>query len=224
MRRFSILSLMGFVLALAVAFAALRGANQYWAGGLVLAVLGLLGYATLASVHRQGKARAAWLGFLVLGGGYFLAVKVLPAQESGWLPTSQLLSYVERQVIGANAITVNFTPAGTVTTTATSVIQMGSTPVTPASPGTPGGNFVIYSSPNNTAGNLRLWNAQNPSGTPWAPFLPGAANGDAFRSVGHSLFALLAGWIGVIVSKRMLRDRSPETGDSLLPTESPNAL
>jgi hypothetical protein len=114
MRRFSIRTLMGFVLAIAVAFAALRGANEYWAGGLVLAVLGLLGYAILASIHRQGRARAAWLGFLVLGGGYFLAVKALPAQESGWLPTSQILSYVEQQVIGANVLTVNIQRSGKV--------------------------------------------------------------------------------------------------------------
>ena len=111
MRRFSIRKLMGFVLAIAVAFAALRGANDHWAGGLVLGFLGLLGYAILASIHRQGIARAAWLGFLVAAGGYFLAVRALPEQERGWLPTSQLLAYVEQQVVGVNTYTVNFTTA-----------------------------------------------------------------------------------------------------------------
>jgi hypothetical protein len=120
MRRFSILGLMGFVLAVAVAFAALRGANQYWAGGLLLALLGLLGYAALASIHGQGRARAAWLGFLVIGGGYLLAVRTLPTLEAGCLPTSQLMEYVERQVIGANVITVNYTSNGLVTTTSLS--------------------------------------------------------------------------------------------------------
>jgi hypothetical protein len=38
MKRITILSLMGLVLALAVAIAALRRADDYWAGGLVLAV------------------------------------------------------------------------------------------------------------------------------------------------------------------------------------------
>src|SRR5882724_7844529 len=109
MRRFSIRNLMVFVLAIAVAFAALRGANQYWAGGLVLAILCLLGNSLLRSIHARGQARAASLGFLILAGGYFLAVRTLPAQESAWLPTSQLLAYVERQVIGDRSITLNFT-------------------------------------------------------------------------------------------------------------------
>ena len=54
MRRFSIRTLMGHVLAVAVAFAALRGANEYWAGGLTLCVLALLGY-TQTMVNRSRR-------------------------------------------------------------------------------------------------------------------------------------------------------------------------
>jgi hypothetical protein len=213
MRRFSIRNLMGFVLAIAVAFAALRGANAYWAGGLVLAVLFLFGYSILRSIHARGEARAASLGFLAFAGGYFLAVRTLPAQESAWLPTSQILAYVESRVIGNMALTVNFTPTGTVTTTATSVIRSGSTSIVPASPVTPAGNIMVYSNSTTPAGGLRVWNLQTPSsGATWAPFLPGAANGEAFKSVGHSLFALLAGWIGVMLSKRMLSRQSQTPG------------
>ena len=45
MRRFTILSLMGVVLGVAVAAAALRSANDYWAGGLLVATVILIGTA-----------------------------------------------------------------------------------------------------------------------------------------------------------------------------------
>jgi hypothetical protein len=220
MRRFSIRNLMVFVLAIAVAFAALRGANEYWAGGLVLAVLFLLGYSILRSIHTQGQARAASLGFLILAGGYFLALRALPAQESAWLPTSQLLAYVERQVIGDRMFTVNFTTGGTITTTATTATLAAPTPATP------GGNMVVFSNPATTAGSVRVWNSQTPSGATWAPFLPGAANGEAFKSVGHCFFALLMGWVGIVISKRMFarREAGLEIANTPMAPETSNVI
>jgi hypothetical protein len=60
----------------------------------------------------------------------------------------------------------------------------------------------------------------------WAPILPGAANGDAFRSVGHSLFALVLGWIGAATARRMFERGSRQSANQATPaaTESPNAL
>jgi hypothetical protein len=210
MRRFSIRNLMGLIVAIAVAFAALRGANDHWAGGLVLAFLGLLGYSILASIHRQGAARAVWLGFIVAGGGYFLAVRALPDQERGWLPTSQLLTYVEQQVVGVNSITVNILGAivntplpGTPGTAATSTVTTAPTITTT------GGGPAVWNLATTGGGNsIRVVNASGTTvATAWAPFLPGAANGEAFKSVGHSLFALMAGWIGAVVSRRMWKSR-----------------
>jgi hypothetical protein len=215
MRRFSIRNLMGFIVAIAVAFAALRGANEFWAGGLVLAVLCLLGYSLLRSIHARGKARAASLGFLILGGGYFLAVRTLPAQESAWLPTSQLLSYVERQVIGDRVFAVNFTSGSTITSTATTITQTPPTSLTTST-----GSVLVLANPATTSGNVFVQNAQTPSVAAWAPFLPGAANGEAFKSVGHCLFALLAGWIGVIISRRMWSRRRMDQGLDGLERES----
>ena len=48
MRRFTILGLMGLVLGLAIAIAALRNADDHWAGGLLLATALLIGVAALA--------------------------------------------------------------------------------------------------------------------------------------------------------------------------------
>ena len=49
MKRITILSLMGPVLALAVAIAALRRADDYWAGGLLLATPLVLAVALIAA-------------------------------------------------------------------------------------------------------------------------------------------------------------------------------
>jgi hypothetical protein len=230
MRRFSIRKLMGFVVIIAVAFASLRGANAYWAGGLVLAFLGLLGYSILASIHRQAAARAAWLGFIVAGGGYFLAVRALPDQERGWLPTAQLLSYIEQQVVGMNTFAVGLTSAAFVNTTSQAPSPYSATTPTlttlPGAPAPTAWDVVVYPYPNGATNYIRSWNPQGATPTAWAPFLPGAANGEAFKSIGHSLFALMAGWIGAVVSRRMFEHRSAlvESGESSVASEHPSML
>jgi hypothetical protein len=57
MRRFTIRGLMVLVVGLAVAIAALRHADDYWAGGLLLAAPLLIGIATLGAIclHASGK-------------------------------------------------------------------------------------------------------------------------------------------------------------------------
>ena len=58
MRRVTILGLMGLVLGVAVAIAALRNADDYWAGGLMLATALLIGMVTLGAVYHSGRRRA----------------------------------------------------------------------------------------------------------------------------------------------------------------------
>jgi hypothetical protein len=95
MRRFAILSLMGAVLAVAVAVAALRDANDYWAGGLLLATVLLIGTAALGAVYYSGGRRAARLGFTVFAAGYFaLAFLGISDQIRAMLPTTWLLTFI----------------------------------------------------------------------------------------------------------------------------------
>jgi hypothetical protein len=56
--RFTIGGLMAVVLGLAIGFAALRSANAIWAGTMLLLAHGLLGFAILGIVLRQGAQRA----------------------------------------------------------------------------------------------------------------------------------------------------------------------
>ena len=76
---------MGLVLGLAVAIAALRNADDHWAGGLLLATAVLLGVAAFGAVHHAGRRRAGRLGFAVFGGKYFALLAPFP------LPSFRLL-------------------------------------------------------------------------------------------------------------------------------------
>src|SRR5437867_2666497 len=101
MRRFTILGLMGLVLALAVGLAAMRGANEYWASGLLFATPLLLGIAVLGALCGSRRRRTRRIGFAVLGGGYFaLAFLGLSDGNLAKLPTSRLLLYVHERVVG----------------------------------------------------------------------------------------------------------------------------
>ena len=65
MRRSTILSLMGCVVAFAVGIAALRDANGYWAVGLLLATPPLFSVSLRASVCSDDRSRARRVAFAV---------------------------------------------------------------------------------------------------------------------------------------------------------------
>jgi hypothetical protein len=80
MRRFSIGTLMAFVVLAGVGVAALKTANDLWAGMMLLTALAAFGFAILAVINLRGRERAWWQGFGVFSGGY-LALTFGP-----WLP------------------------------------------------------------------------------------------------------------------------------------------
>ena len=103
MRRFSIRGAMSVILVCAVGLAALRTANELWAGVMVLVTMALLGTALLGVIHQQGTGRAWWLGFGMFAGGYLtLALGPWFSEHiQPTLATTQLLDYVHLQVTSA---------------------------------------------------------------------------------------------------------------------------
>jgi hypothetical protein len=77
MRRFSLRTLMAFILVAAVGLAALRNANDRWAGVMLLTALASVGVSFIGAALMRGREQAWWLGFAVFGGGY-LAVCLGP--------------------------------------------------------------------------------------------------------------------------------------------------
>lgn len=189
MRRFTILSLMLLVIALAAAIAAVRNADAYWAGGLLLATPLLLCTALVGGLRGKESARARRLGFAVFGGAYFaLAFLGLSEANQSQLPTSRLLLYVHQRA--APPQTFSYVLSGGAPGQASQgTIYLGS--VNATTTGTPT--------------NMTSWTltSAGPSGTPnrWSRLLPGAADYDAFAAVGHCLFALLAGILGAMIAR-----------------------
>jgi hypothetical protein len=92
--RFPIAALLGVVALAAPAFAALRGGgsrewDSAWLGAVLLALL-----VALLAVHRRGKARAFWLGFVLWGTAYLVAIQSEPLRAR--LPTTRALILLSR--------------------------------------------------------------------------------------------------------------------------------
>jgi hypothetical protein len=182
MRPFNIRGLMSVILGLAVAFAALRNADVYWSGGLLIVNLILMGTAILAVVYERGQSQAGWLGFLVFGGAYLaLSIGQLPSAEvSAKLPTTRFITYAHARVetVGRLRGKLVFQIVDRATGTTTfdeAAIQADSSQI-------------------------------------WKAILPGAVDYQAFSVVAHCLLALLAGLLGAAIARRYQARQSRASG------------
>jgi hypothetical protein len=212
MRRFSIRTLMAFILVAAVGLAALRNANELWAGMMVIVALGAVGVAVLGAVFLRGKERAWWIGFAFFGGGY-LALAVGPWLSDTFQPqlgTTHLLRYVHSEVTASppaqGSIAALQQQRADLRLLVKSLMDSGGDPLAIAalSRQLARANAAVKQGQTSTiSGSLSFDPASDTTGPPvnrWRSFLPGAANHDSFQRVGHSLFALLAGLVGGMVA------------------------
>jgi hypothetical protein len=108
MRGFSIRTLMAVIVVSAVGLAALRNANDWWAGLLLLLALVAFGSAVLGAIFLRGRDRAWWTGFALFCGGY-LALTLVPGASKEIAPrllTTKLLDYVRSQTGPADRVTL----------------------------------------------------------------------------------------------------------------------
>jgi hypothetical protein len=190
--RFNIASLLVVVLVLRVGFAALRESSDFWESGLFTLTLSVLLVSSLFSIHRSEARRAFWMGFSLFGWTY-LALSLVPSIESR-LATTKVLAYLDSKVPGRTQsfFKIQFTATGN------------------GAPGnqvqavafSPQGNQIATSS----LGTVKLWDAAT------GRLLGGwAGTTENFVRIGHSLLALLFGWLGGLLSRRMWgASRRPE--------------
>jgi hypothetical protein len=203
MKRFTIMSLMGTILVLGVAIAALRNANDNWAGAMILATPLLLGIALIGALCGEERSRARRLGFAILGGGYFaLAFLGLSDQDRARLPTARLLQAIHERV--ATPLMTTFT-ATYVITSPPHATDLGT--YTVSSPNSASLSFVPNPAP---PASVTITPSR------WKSLLPGAVNREAFFIVGHCLFALLAGLLGATIA-RWFRGRNADGPDTVDP-------
>jgi hypothetical protein len=219
-RRVSIVGMMSFVLVAAVGLAALRNANEAWAGLMLLLTLGALGVSVLGVVHREGEERAWWLGFALFGSGYALlafgpwfAEEVRPA-----LGTTLLLNYVHTRAI-MSPVPQSATLANARSQYQKSLIRYQQVKRMARS----ANDLALARAAAQVellASKLQAIQGYAPPGAPSSTsgstpppanrllvLMPGAGNYEQFLRVGHSLFALLAGLLGAIVSLWFRRTR-----------------
>jgi hypothetical protein len=205
--RFSIATLLGAVLLVALSIAALREATDAWDSGLFgLTLLALL-TGVLLAVHRSGKKRAFWLGFALFGVAY-IAGSMIP-QIEGRLPTSKGLAYVDSLVPGrAATVTFRIVGPGSAGTTNTVTAIEGLTVSSGWSTGA-----------NNPQGGGTVWFENSLAGALTAGPYGTSVN---FIRIGHSIlalvFALLGGWLSSYLFARGRTRPEERGGASELPS------
>ncbi len=197
--RFNIASLLAGIFILGVGFAALREATDLWESGVFSLTLGVLLISILFAYHRHESKRAFWLGFALIGWIY-LGLTLVPSIESRLITTKALGYLVDSKVSGRFLGTP---------TDITSMIGLGA--VNNSDP-----NVAFTADGNQIAtvqqAQIRLWDAAMVK-------LIGRTSGTTvnFVWIGHSLFALLVGWLGGQLSRRLCRTSrlsEPSTVDS----------
>jgi hypothetical protein len=213
-RRFSVRTLMAFVLVCAIGLAALRNANEIWASVMLLIAFGASATALVNALILRGKKRYGWTGFAIFSGGY-LGITLGPLLNAPYhshLGTTSLLIYVQSQVAFASpsqpAALPNPIPR-----------RAGLVQLIAAIEAAPGGatdprlarlkqRLIDFDA---EADRQRVLLA---AAEKWRSILPGAANSEQFFCVGHSLFSLLAGLAGSIVATWLFARRERlEAGD-----------
>ena len=181
--RFSIASLLVVVLVLGVGFAALRESNETWDSGVLTLTLVICLTSFLLAIHHNDARRAFWTGFALFGGGY-LVLSLVPSIESR-LATTKALTYLDSKVPGR---TQGFSKIHVTGGTPGNLVQ--------AVAFSPDGNRLATSSRR----TVRLWDVKT------GRLLGGwAGTTENFVRIGHSLFALMAGWFGGMLSRRLWR-------------------
>ena len=191
--RVSIASLLGVILILGVGFAALRESSDLWDSGVFALTLAALLISILLAVHRTESRRAFWIGFALFGWIY-LGLSLVPSIESR-LITTKALAHLDSKVPGRSlAFTARLSGKGSV------------------APGNQTQNLALTIDGNQLAtsnkGVVGLWDETGKLLGGWI------GTTENFVRIGHTLFALLAGWFGGQLSRRIWRASRPP-GESM---------
>jgi hypothetical protein len=189
--RFNIATLLVIIFVLGVGFAALRESDDLWESGMFSLTLGVLLVAILLAVHRGKAKRAFWVGFALFGWGYLVLAEI-PSIESRLL-TTQGLTYLDSKVPGRPSNPAKLMLSAIRSATSGTQIQNVAFAVDGLKVGTASDRVV------------RVWDATT------GKLLSGwSGSTENFVRIGHSLFALMAAWIGGQLSLRLSRASGPQ--------------
>jgi hypothetical protein len=208
--RFTIASLLGVVVFVAVASAALREATEFWDGGVFGLALVTLITGVLLAVHQRDQKRAFWLGFAFFGWVYLVASLVPPVESR--LLTTKGLAYIASKVPRTPPMGValaDFDNDGQIDL----FVANASAPdalfrnqgngtfrdVTPVQPAVNNGKPF--------SGGVIVWN----SSTTWKSLLGSDGTAENFVRIGHSVLALVMALFGGCLSRWLYVRRAVTT-------------
>ncbi len=181
--RFTIRSLLGVVLFVAIAVAALRASTDAWDFGMLGLDLLILLTAVLLTVNRTDRTRAYWLGFALFGWAYLVASLIPPVGSR--LPTTKGLTFIDSKIPGRHRAWV---------TTVLTYTNTASTNPVQSVAFSPQGDTLASSS----QGVIRVWDVTT------GKLLTGPfATTENFIRIGHSLLALLLAFVGGHLSRHL---------------------
>ena len=213
MRRFSVRSLMVFIVGAAVGLAALRNADVYWAGGMFIADLAALATSLVGIIILRGRERCAWAGFGVFTGMYLLFTlgNVLSEDLESRMITTAALKGVARQ---ASAYRSDPTKPTYVQEWRDRILAdlklLEKNPVVNQSWIVKYQKLLLE-----LDATIADENRQHAIAARWRRWLPGIVNQGDFVRIGQCLLALLAGLAGSAVGRMFYaRRRRNETQTS----------
>jgi hypothetical protein len=181
MQRFSLRTLMLFILVVAIELTALRNANIVWARVMAMFTIGLIGLAVLQAAFRRGRRRAWWTGFALAAGAY-VVVSLGPAWPRPF--TTRLLEWIHAKAVESTVVSFEMSRWDKDTLLFKAVSPDG----------------VVHTSkvPESVANSISSDDLMASIGplNPWRSAFPGATDRTAFHRVGQAIFSLLAGLIG----------------------------
>ena len=183
--RYNIANLLTIIFVLGVGFAALRESNDLWDSGVFTLTIGVLLISILLAVHRIDSRRAFWIGFALFGWAY-LGLSLVPSIESR-LITTKALAYLDSKVPGRSMVLYHVINTRTGPGTGNDRVTWAVGGIRTATAG---------------QGQVMLWDAAT------GKLLSGwSGTTENFIRIGHSLFALLAAWIGGQLSRRLYQSQ-----------------
>jgi hypothetical protein len=198
--RFSIASLLGLVLFLGVALAAIRQATGLWDSAVFTTTFGLLLVSVLLAVHCKEHRRAFWLGFALFGWVALMASLVPPVESR--LITTKLLAYLDSELMGRDTRTRLTLYLREIAMAQDALAERLATPADS------GGASQV---PITLKANV------------WARRLIGGGSGTSenFMRIGHSLIALVLAWVGGHLSRYLyVRNQRVQSRDPIVPSHA----
>lgn len=210
--RTSIAALMGAILFLALAFAALVRPTPLWAAICFSSMMLAFTYASLAAIFSRGGRRAYWTGFLV-GGGSYLVLQYGPFCDEHVGPhtlSTAMLDYLNAALTFPNSTTVTLPPQIRATVLPDLTLRVAESPPAEVERMLERIARAYVPFPAQSSHDVWVfWTATAGSNSSAVPVTP-----REFYRVGHSLLSLLIAIAFALTARRVAERKGQSKADS----------